>query len=162
MDHRATAGASAAAEQVGASFRPRATAHIRRDQTRGGRKGGLPACEGSELLANANTRFTPINGNRTSEKPVPAKLKHFNAHTAIDVQSPMAFSHGAGSGQQSCIGSDADNSAALTLTAAPPAAGSIATDAATTKANMVRPTFIFQRPALSELPPAGSSDDCAS
>jgi hypothetical protein len=63
----------------------------------------------------------------------------------MDVQSPTAFSQGwAGSGQQSCIGSDAESSADLTLTAAPPTAGSIATEAATTKATMVRPMAMDQ------------------
>jgi hypothetical protein len=68
-------------------------------------------------------------------------MQHGKAYVAMDAQSP-ALSHGlAVGGQQSCIGSDADmvGSCGCSLNAAP-AAGSIATDAAMRRANMVRKT----------------------
>ena len=78
---------------------------------------------------------------------VPAKLKHFSAQFAMVPQSSMALSHGFAFGQQSCMSSIADMSACagdLTLTPAPAAAGSSATDRATSSARMVRPMLIYQ------------------
>jgi hypothetical protein len=77
---------------------------------------------------------------------VPAKLKHFSAQVAMVPQS-MALSHGFAFGQQSCMSSIADMSACagdLTLTPAPAAAGSSATDRATRSARMVRPMLMYQ------------------
>jgi hypothetical protein len=74
----------------------------------------------------------------------PAKLKHFSAQAAIDPQSPMSHGLAAG-GQQSCIGSEADISAASCVfesKAAPATAGNKATDAAIRRANMVRANAI--------------------
>jgi len=63
----------------------------------------------------------------SGEETLPAKLKHLSAQVAIDVQPPMALSHGlAASGQQSSIGSEADMSMApcdVDLSATLPAAG---------------------------------------
>jgi hypothetical protein len=73
-----------------------------------------------------------------------AKLKHLSAQVAIDPQVSIDLSHGsAAPGQQSCSASDVDISAAscgLSWNAAPPIAGSMATDTEMSAANMIRPT----------------------
>jgi hypothetical protein len=73
-------------------------------------------------------------------------MQQGKAQVAMDALSSPALSHGlAVGGQQSCIGSDADISGAscgCSLNAAAPAAGSIATDTAMRRANMVRKTAI--------------------
>ena len=77
------------------------------------------------------------NGYTSCENEVVAKPKH--AQAAMDRQSPTALSHGCG--QQSSIGSETDIPAVsvdLSFSPAPAAAGSIATDAAIKRANMVR------------------------
>lgn len=79
----------------------------------------------------------------------------------MEVQPSIALSHGlAVEGQQSCIGSEADISVAAwsvaawsvatwTLNAAPLAAGSKATAAATKTANMVRARTMVERSRIS-------------
>ena len=113
-----------------------------RCQARGGRKGGLPVCEANGLKTKVVTIFAKFKGNTMADDDVPAKLKHFSAQAAIVPQS-SALSHGFDLwGQQSCISSIADMSAAAgdwVLTPAAPAAGSIATDKAIRRAKMVRP-----------------------
>jgi hypothetical protein len=73
-------------------------------------------------------------------------MQQGKAQVAMDAQSPPALSHASAvGGQQSCIGSDAEisvGSCGCSLNAAGPAAGSIATDAAMRRANMVRKTAI--------------------
>jgi hypothetical protein len=114
-----------------------------RCQTRGGRKGGLPVCEGNGLLAKSAAIFAQAEGKTMIEDNVPAKLKHLSTQVAMAAQSSMAFSHGlALGGQQSVISSIMDMSAGsadLTLTPAPPAAGRIPTDKAIRTARIVRP-----------------------
>src|ERR1700730_392462 len=112
-------------------------------QTRGGRKGGLPVCGENGLLAKNAAIFAPVEGKTMIEDNVPAKLKHLSTQVAMAAQSSMAFSHGfALCGQQSVISSIMDMSAGsgdLTLTPAPPPAGSIVTDTAIRSARIVRP-----------------------
>jgi len=70
-------------------------------------------------------------------------MQHVEAQAAIDPQSSLSHGLAAG-GQQSCIGSDADISAAsCDFTLAAPAAGSMATDTAIRSANMVRTKAIL-------------------
>jgi len=87
-----------------------------------------------------------LEGNTMLKNDVGAKLKHFSAQVAIDAQSPMALSQGLViGGQQSGMSSIADISvvsADMTLTRAPAAAGSIATDMAIRSARMVRPMLM--------------------
>ena len=81
-----------------------------------------------------------------------AKLKHFSTQVAMLPQSSMAWSQGfAMGGQQSCMPSVIDMPSVMDmsawfgdfeLTPAPAATGSIATDRATKRARMVRPTFM--------------------
>jgi hypothetical protein len=108
-----------------------------RRQARGGRKGGLPACEENGLAANDAVIFAKAEGN-TITAEVPKKLKHLSAQVAIAAQTSVAFSHGL---QQSGMSSVMEMPAAsgdFTLTPALPAAGSIATDRAIRSATMVR------------------------
>jgi hypothetical protein len=95
------------------------------------------------LLAKNVAIFAQAEGKTMIEDNVPAKLKHLSAQVAMAAQSSMALSHGFGlCGQQSVISSVMDMSADsgdLTLTPAPPADGSIATDKAITSARIVRP-----------------------
>src|SRR5262245_52769756 len=71
-------------------------------QTRGGRKGGLAAGEGSGSVAVQSPIFPKTEGNTTSENGIPEKLKHFNAQAAMLPQPSMALSQGsAWCGQQS-------------------------------------------------------------
>jgi hypothetical protein len=94
------------------------------------------------LLAKNVAIFAQAEGKTMIEDNVPAKLKHLSAQVAMAAQSSMALSHGFGlCGQQSVISSVMDMSAEgdLTLTPAPPADGSIATDKAITSARIVRP-----------------------
>src|SRR5262249_9922826 len=116
-----------------------------RCQIRGGRKGGLPVCEESGLAADGIVMLAKVEGNTTIED-VPTKLKHFSAHVAMVPQLSMAFSHGSAfCGQQSGMSSIADMPAGagdLTLTPAPLAAGSSATERATRSARMVRPLLM--------------------
>jgi hypothetical protein len=97
------------------------------------------------LLTNDMVKLPSSNG-KTIKDDVPAKAKQFMGHVAIDEQqSPIAFSKGSFLwGQQSCMSSMeedmSDMSADLTVTAAPPMAGSIATDRAIKRVRMVRPT----------------------
>jgi hypothetical protein len=98
------------------------------------------------LLANGVAIFAKVEGNTMIEDDAPAKLKHFSAQVAMVPQSSMALSHGFAFGQQSSMSSIADMSAFagdLTLTPAPAAAGSIATDRATRSAKTVRPMLIY-------------------
>jgi hypothetical protein len=81
------------------------------------------------------------------ENDVAAKLKHFRTQAAIEAQSPLALSQGLAAGGQQSMSSMADMSvisADLTLTRAPAATGSIATDRAIRSAKMVRPRVIDQ------------------
>src|SRR5262249_20188774 len=57
-----------------------------RRQARGGRKGGLPACEENELAANDAVIFAKAEGN-TMTADVPRKLKHLSAQVAMAPQS---------------------------------------------------------------------------
>jgi hypothetical protein len=95
------------------------------------------------LAANDVVIFAKVEGNTIFDDDVPVKLKHLSTQVAMAAQSSMAFSHGfALCGQQSVISSIMDMSAGsgdLTLTPAPLAAGSIATDKATRTARIVRP-----------------------
>jgi hypothetical protein len=94
------------------------------------------------LLAKDAAIFAQAEGKTMIEDNVPAKLKHLSTQVAMAAQSSMAFSHGlALCGQQSVISSIMDMSVGsgdLTLTPAPPAAGSIATDKAIRTARIVR------------------------
>ena len=114
---------------------------------RGGRKGGLPICDENGLLPNKGVIFAKVAGNAMVDDDVAAKPKHFSAQVAMVPQSSMALSHGFAFGQQSCMSSIADMSACagdLTLTPAPAAAGSSATETATRSARMVRPMLMGQ------------------
>jgi len=74
-----------------------------------------------------------------ADDDAPAKLKHFSAQAAMVPQSSHGFALW---GQQSCISSMTDMSAAAgewELMPAAPAAGSIATDRAIRSAKTVRP-----------------------
>jgi hypothetical protein len=79
----------------------------------------------------------------------------------MDPQLSMALPQGfAVGGQQSCSGSEADisiTSADCSLKAAPPTAGSKATDAAIRKANMVRANAISERPEYPAEQPMGQA-----
>jgi hypothetical protein len=94
-------------------------------------------------------RLPSSNGKKIKDD-VPVKPKQFMEHVAIDEQqSPMAFSKGSFLwGQQSCMSSMeedmSDMSADFTLTAAPPVAGSMATDRAIRRTRMVRPRCMGQ------------------
>jgi hypothetical protein len=94
-------------------------------------------------LAKNVAIFAQAEGETMIEDNVPAKLKHLSTQVAMAAQSSMAFSHGfALCGQQSVISSIMDmsiGSGDLTLTPAPLAAGSIATDKARRSARIVRP-----------------------
>jgi hypothetical protein len=98
------------------------------------------------LLAKNVAIFAQAEGKTMIEDNVPAKLKHLSTQVAMAAQSSMAFSHGfALCGQQSVISSIVEMSAGSgDLTPAPPAAGSIATDKAITRARIVRPMSIDQ------------------
>jgi hypothetical protein len=76
---------------------------------------------------------------------VPAKLKHFSAHVAMDEQSSIDLSHGfAARGQQS-MSSIADISVMsddFAIAPTPPMAGSAATENMITSAKMVRAIFM--------------------
>jgi hypothetical protein len=100
------------------------------------------------LLANNGAIFARAEGKLMIEDNVPAKLKHLSTQVAMAAQSSMAFSHGFTlCGQQSVISSIMDMSAGsgdLTLTPAPPAVGSIATDKAIRSARIVRPVPMDQ------------------
>ena len=112
---------------------------------RGGRKGGLPVCDENGLPPNKGVIFAKVAENAIVDDNVAAKLKHFSAQVAMVPQSSMALSHGFAFGQQSCMSSIADMSACagdLTLTPAPAAAGSSATDRARRNARMVRPMLM--------------------
>ena len=93
-------------------------------------------------------RLPSSNGKKIKDD-VPVKPKQFMEHVAIDEQqSPMAFSKGSFLwGQQSCMSSMeedmsdmSDVSADFTLTAAPPVAGSMATDRAVSYTHLTLPT----------------------
>ena len=138
-----------------ASLRLRVTSHSQGDcQTRGGRKGGAPVCEENGLCSKGAIIFAKLAGNVMNEEDVPAKLKHFNAQVAMVPQWSMAGPHGfASGGQQSCMSSPMDTSSVMdmsawtgvfTLTPAPAAAGSIATERLTKSARMVRAVLMDQ------------------
>jgi hypothetical protein len=86
--------------------------------------------------------FAEVDGNTMFENDVAAKLKHFRAQAAIEVQSSMALSQGLALGGQQSMSAMADVSADLTLMRAPATAGSIATDRAIRTARMVRPMLM--------------------
>jgi hypothetical protein len=112
---------------------------------RGGRKGGLPACEENGSPVNEAGSFAKVEGN-TMIEDAPAKPKHFSAQVAMVPQSSMAFSQGlALCGQQSGMSpiTDMVGSGDLALTPAPPIAGSMATDRATRSAKSVRPMLMI-------------------
>jgi hypothetical protein len=122
------------------------------DQTRGGRKGGLPDCECTAPVTSNGTVLAEIGGSTSSEKKGPVKLQHLSAQAAMDVQSSIVWSHGLSwSGQQSRIGSETDISLDFVFKVTPPATGSIATETATVTANMVRPMPMDQL-CVSEYP----------
>ena len=98
---------------------------------------GLPPNDGFKLARSS--------GKVMLDDKVPAKLKHFSAHVAMDEQSSIDLSHGfAARGQQS-MSSIADisaTSADLAIAPMPPTAGSAATENAITSARMVRAMFM--------------------
>jgi hypothetical protein len=86
---------AATAKRVHVSLRLRRNvASSAKCQIRGGRKGGLLACEENGLPANDAVIFAKIEGNTTFDDNVPVKLKHFSAQVAMAAQSSMALSHG--------------------------------------------------------------------
>jgi hypothetical protein len=107
------------------------------------------------LSAKGAASFAKLDGNTITDHGAPAKLKHFSAQAAMVAQS-SAWSQGfALCGQQSPSMADmsvvdmsvSDMSAVsgdLELTPAPAAAGSMATDRASSKARIVRPTRMAQ------------------
>jgi hypothetical protein len=112
------------------------------------------------LSAKGAASFAKLDENTITDHGVPAKLKHFSAQAAMVAQS-LALSQGfALCGQQSPSMADmsvadmsvsdmsvSDMSAVsgdLELTPAPAAAGSMATDKATSSARIVRPMRIDQ------------------
>jgi hypothetical protein len=113
-----------------------------RRQARGGRKGGLPACEENGLPANDAVIFAKAEGNTMTADVPRKKLKHLSTHVAMAAQTSVAFSQGlALGGQQSGMSSVAEVTAVsrdLALTPALPAAGKIATDRAIRSTTMVR------------------------
>ena len=91
-----------------ASFRLARRHSSGRSQARGGRKGGLPACEENGLATNDAVIFAKAEGN-TITTDVAARLKHLSAQVAMAAQSSMAFSQGlALGGQQSGMSSVAE------------------------------------------------------
>ena len=141
---------------LGASARltPRTFA-VHGNQTRGGRKGGLPEreCNGAVVKANGTL---PSGSRRTIREDVPDRPKQFMGQLAINVQQPsMVFSEGSFlCGQQSMSSIEADMSSAeddidmavdFTAATAPLAAGSMATAIANKKARRVRPKCICKR-----------------
>jgi hypothetical protein len=116
-----------------------------RCQARGGRKGGLLACEENGLAANGAVISAKVEANMMTAD-VPTKPKHLSAQVAMAPQPSMAFSHGSAlGGQQSGMSSIMDMLAAcgdLTLTPALPAAGSIAIDKAIRSTTVVRPMLM--------------------
>ena len=83
---------AATAKRVHASLGlTRNVASSGRCQTRGGRKGGLPACEENGLLANVAVIFAEVEGNTIVADDVTAKLKHFSAQVAMVAQSSHGF-----------------------------------------------------------------------
>src|SRR5262245_43823101 len=90
---------SAARSKTDARSRPNAvhasfglTRHVTssgRRQARGGRKGGLPACEENGLAANDAVIFAKAEGDTMT-----ADVKHLSAQVAIAAQTSVAFSHG--------------------------------------------------------------------
>ena len=115
----------------------------------------MPVCEENGLLANGVAIFAKVEGNTMIEDDPLEKLKHFSAHVAMLPQSSI-WPHGfALLGQQSPSMADmsvgdmslADISSAagdLEPAPAPDAAGSIATDRATSRAIIVRPMRIVR------------------
>ena len=126
----------------------------------------MPVCEGSGPPPQGTASLAKLDGNVIVDHAVPAKVKHLSTQVAI-VRQSSALSHGlALCGQQSPSMADmstaamsvadislegvsvadmsvADMSAeADDLKPVPAAAGSIATDRATSRASIVRPTRI--------------------
>jgi hypothetical protein len=90
----------------------------------------------------------PSGNEKTIKEEVPTKPKQLWGHVAIDEQqSSMAFSEGSFlCGQQSMSSMEADMfdiSADFTVTAAPLAIGSMATDSAINRIRMVRPRCMW-------------------
>ena len=97
------------------------------------------------MLPKEGLRVARSDGKTTLENAVPEKLKHFNAHVAIDEQSSMPLSQGLYLCGQQSMSSIADMSATsvdLGIPPATPAAGSTATDMAIRSARMVRPMLM--------------------
>jgi hypothetical protein len=120
-------------------------------QAQGGRNGGLAVWGCNELLGNDTGRLPRSDGKRIKEADICAMPKQLTEHVAIEEQqSSMAFCGGTCSGgQQSCIPStEADTSEIAAdfewRTAAPPAAGSMATDNVIKKTRMVRASFMVR------------------
>ena len=114
----------------------------------------MPVCEGSGPPPQGTASLAKLDGNVIVDHAVPAKLKHFSAQVAM-VRQSSALSHGlALCGQQSpsiaamsAVSledvSVVDMSAeANDLKPAPAVTGSIATDRATSRVRIVRPTRI--------------------
>jgi hypothetical protein len=123
---------------------------LERRQERGGRKGGLPICDQTVLLVRTSLSAALAGDEKAMpENPVAVKLKHVSAQAAMHAPSSAALcvlSLGAlwWWWSQSGIVSAANISVAVVTPAAKPiAAGSIATDRATTIAKMVWPMRIF-------------------
>jgi hypothetical protein len=131
------------------------------------------------VLAGKGAKRDNSNGNRTNEEDGAERPKPLSTQAAMHPQSFTGLSEGIEpSGQQSCMSSEADMSPESDTTcgadmalmsidfsgnAAPPAIGSIATENATMRDNMVRAMFIAANcTAISYLVTEGSSDDFAS
>ena len=117
------------------------------------------------MLSDSGIMSASVSGYTSGDKTPLMVLRHFMTQPAIDPQSSMALPHGsAAGGQQSCIGSGADISAAscdFSLKAAPAPIGSMATDSAIRIANMVRANAILQRTHYPAAAGGWSSDDFA-
>ena len=90
-------------------------------------------CERNALATNDGSVLEA--GGQSSGAMVSKKLKHLSAHPAKVLQSPIALSHGM---PFSLPGSDIDAAEDFDATAAPPTAGSMATEKAIIAARMTR------------------------
>lgn len=90
-------------------------------------------CERSVLAANDGSVLEL--GGQSSGAIVPKKLKHLSAQPAKVLQSPIALSHGM---LLSLAGSGIDAAEDFDATAAPPTAGSMATEKAIIAARITR------------------------
>src|SRR5579884_2407473 len=118
---------------------------LRECQTRGGRKGGLPACELNGFVPNTGFNCATCEGKTTGDERVLENVKHLRAHIAMDEQPSTTLSQGLVlCGQQSMSSMAAISVVSVDDFTAPtpPAAGSTATDSAIRKASRMRPNSI--------------------